>query len=293
MAKLLVGIDDADDIGMLIKSGADEFYCGLRGKYGILNLKSSQPAANLSGFDKLESVVKESHKHGIPVFLARNSRFLELEQIDAVLEETSIAVEVGIDGVIAANLALLSELNKRKFPIKVISSCFLPAINEETIRFYQAVGIDRIVLPRQLPIKEIKNLVDCFPGYEFEVFIFYAGCSLLDGFCRFDVEHPAVMTSYFHIGDFPVAHHEKLECRLESCGACALYHFYQYGNLSLKIASRSLELKKKNSTVRMLAGLLNWLETEDVPQGAFTKKVRWDFQDFFNRPCTPRMCYYP
>lgn len=295
--KLMVGIDGVDNIADLAYAGAHELFCGIETKHGILNVKSDSSRSNVQGFERLADIVLEAHQHNVYVYLTRNLRHLSPEQLDWSFEETERAVMLGIDGVIVGNLALLLELQRRELPVKLISSCLMPAYNVEAVKFFRKLGIDRQTIPRQFGLSEICSFLDAFPDHEFEVFVFYVRCSQLDGMCRFDAEHSTVAAHEFlQIGEIPGNRPElrlRTTCCLSSCGACALYALSSYENLSLKIASRGLSAATKLKTVRFLVSLIDLLDQKRISFEDFHQEARRRFPKYYDRACSDLMCFYP
>lgn len=62
-----------------------------------------------------------------------------------------------------------------------LGSCF----NAHAVPFYRSLGIQRVILPRQLRLREIGRLVsDAGGSVEFEVFAVNDGCMFEEGFCQ-------------------------------------------------------------------------------------------------------------
>ena len=64
-----------------------------------------------------------------------------------------------------------------------VISCVGSVYNKETATFYQKLGVKRIIVPRDLSMKEVESLVRKCPELEFETFIMRNGCILSDGNC--------------------------------------------------------------------------------------------------------------
>lgn len=295
----MIGINDNDDIIKLANAGANEFFCGLKTDYGVLNVKSNSNSANINGFDKLSKILRKAKQYNKAVYLTRNLRNMSLEQINQAIAETKVAVELGIKGVIISNLYLLSELRKLGLPIKLISSSLMPPYNIESVKFYKKLGINRQILPRQFNLNEICQFLCTFPDYEFEVFIFYSRCSMLDGLCRLDVKHPTTNSNCINIGEiyineqiFNNSHTHNLECYNIACGACALYKLLYFKNVYLKVASRGLKFKEKLNTTRYLNMLSNLLCENNISYQEFVLEASDNFKKYFGYRCNKSMCYY-
>lgn len=86
------------------------------------------------------------------------------------------AIEIWIDWFIVWSYEILEYLSEIKYTWKVHISTILNVYNEDAIKFYieycekNNLYLNRIVLPREVTIKEIENLVQKFPNMNFEVF---------------------------------------------------------------------------------------------------------------------------
>ena len=86
------------------------------------------------------------------------------------------AIEIWVDWFIVWSYEILEYLSEIKYTWKVHISTILNVYNTEAIKFYiqyckeHNLNLNRIVLPREMTIKEIEKIVDTFPDMNFEVF---------------------------------------------------------------------------------------------------------------------------
>jgi len=78
-------------------------------------------------------------------------------------------------------LEKIKERGHRRLQIH-ISSC-ASVFNSETVEFYKIFNPSRIVLNRQLTLREIEHIRKSFPEMEMEVFILNEKCYNIDGLC--------------------------------------------------------------------------------------------------------------
>jgi U32 family peptidase len=140
--------------------------------------------ANLTGFDDLRKTVEAAHKYNVPVYLALNA-FYSGEQYPLLLKQAGQAVEMGIDALIVADIGLLLTLKQEGIRIEIHMSTGGTTFNSETAKFYEELGVSRIVLPRHLMPEEMEAIVKTCPSIKFEAFILNSGCKNIDGFCTF------------------------------------------------------------------------------------------------------------
>ena len=319
--KILSPVDKVDEVKRIIKAGADELYCGVltsdwHNKYiaGSINRRPGG-GDNFTTFDELEGCVSTAHSHDVPVFLTLNEHYYTQKQYPFILDFVDKVINIGVDGLMVADLALLLTLQQMKVDTKIIISTGGTTFNSETARFYQDLGASRIILPRHLTIGEIKDISDNVTNIELEVFILNSRCPNVDGFCTFQhgladesfelLYKNACMLPY----DISVAASENAEVSRISgerqhiwemvhvddypCGACALYDFNEIGIASVKIVGRGNPTARKIADVTFIRSLLDFLEGCKPTKEEFRGVAQKLYADTYKRPCRVYMCYYP
>ncbi len=185
-------MNDVSEVGPLHEAGATELYCGLmrpevQKKYtNVFSLNSRHVGeANLAGFEPLRKVIGAAHDRGMKVFVTYNAIY-PAEQFDTVVEELESTLETGPDGLIVADIPLISYLHERHPEVRLVISTFGGAFNSHTARLYQSMGASRVTLPRHLTLDEIKTVSDAVPGAGFEVFVMSERCYFPNSLCRFE-----------------------------------------------------------------------------------------------------------
>ena len=209
--KILAPVNKFQEVEGVIKSGADEIYCGVLPDSWLkkyTNVASPNrrewTSANLSNFQELKKVVDIAHAHHTPVYLTVNTFYTE-EQYPLILEHIELAKKIGVDAFIIGDLGLILLLKKMNLNVSFHISNTGTVFNSETVKFYKELGAARIILPRQLSIDEIFELADLEKGIEFEVFIMNSGCKNIDGFCTFhhgvnEIIHPKTWNFFKKLG---------------------------------------------------------------------------------------------
>jgi putative protease len=189
--KILAPVNKSQEVERIIKAGADEIYCGVLpdnwlNKYTNVASPNRREwrSANLPGFEELKRVVDIAHTCRVPVYLAVNAFYTE-EQYPLILQQIEQAKIIGVDSFIIGDLGLILIIKKMNLNISFHISNTGTTFNSETVKFYKELGASRIILPRQLSIGEIAELVGSENNIEFEVFIMNSGCKNIDGFCTF------------------------------------------------------------------------------------------------------------
>ncbi len=189
--KILAPVNDPREVERLVRAGADQIYCGVLPANWTKNYTNMASVnrrewrtANLPDFGQLKEVVKTAHLNNVPVFLTLNALYT-VKQYPMIMEQIDAAVKTRVDALIVADLGLLLTLKELKTGLNVHISAGGTTFNSETVRFFREIGCSRIILPRDLKIEEMRQIVTQFPGLEFEAFILNSGCKNIDGFCTF------------------------------------------------------------------------------------------------------------
>ncbi len=199
--RILAPINNTEEVEDIIKQGADELYCGVlpylwKGKYSNVASPNRREwsSANLKSLDELKKAIEMAHAYRKPVYLTLNALYTE-EQYPLVLEQITEAEKARVDAFIVGDLGLLLFLRKMRINSAIHISNTATTFNSEAVEFYKEFGARRIILPRDLMLDEIAELVALKEDIEFEVFIMNSGCKNIDGFCTFqhgvnEILHP-------------------------------------------------------------------------------------------------------
>jgi len=93
------------------------------------------------------------------------------------------AIKLGIDAVIISDPGLLVLVRKVSRKIKIHLSTQANTINSEAVKFWQKQGVSRIVLGRELSLKQVRKIRNAVPKIELELFVHGAMCMSYSGRC--------------------------------------------------------------------------------------------------------------
>ena len=153
--------------------GADAAYIGIK------NFSLRAKADNFSA-DEYEAIrrVKGNKK----LYTALNIYFHDSD-IETLEKESDYIHQYPLDGFIISDIGILGYL-KKSFPDKELHlSTQANCVNTEAAKMYHDMGIKRIVLGRELSLKEIEAIKNNVPGLEIEVFAHGAMCLAYSGRC--------------------------------------------------------------------------------------------------------------
>lgn len=155
--------------------GADAVYAGLP----IFSLRARE---NEFSYENLKIGIDEAHAQGKKVYLTANifARNRKIEVFRrSVVEFSKLkpdALIMSDPGLISIVLDLCPEL---PIHLSVQANC----MNWSAVKFWQEVGIKRIILSRELPLTEIKTIKDKVPDIELEMFAHGSICIAYSGRC--------------------------------------------------------------------------------------------------------------
>jgi putative protease len=157
--------------------------------YGADAVYAGQPRHSLrvrnNEFSKNEVLargIEEAHRQGKQFFLASNiaPHNAKLKTYMADLEPI---VEMGPDALIMSDPGLIMMVRERWPGLPVHLSVQSNVVNYAAVRFWQELGLSRIILSRELSLKEIAEIREQCPDIELEVFVHGALCIAYSGRC--------------------------------------------------------------------------------------------------------------
>lgn len=333
--KILAPLNSPAETEMLLANGAEELYCGLVpeewvARYsGAIWLNRRSPAGgNLRSFSDLARTVGQAHGCSVPVFVTLNAQSYTASQLPLVLDLARRYVEeAGVDGLIVSDPALILELAKQDLPCALHLSSIAASSNVAAVRFFQSLGVRRVILPRSLTLKEIGRIAgEIGSQVELEVFILNDGCIFEEGFCltthhrsvgAFCVGLAHMDSQCFKLSAAPWALGEEEEINillqdfhrridgltnhacsaqaqtalpLAPCGLCAIPTFQRMGITAVKIVGREASSLRKLASLRLVRAVV-----EKTRNGALDQDLQAYAQALRERvaPCVPgEMCYY-
>ena len=172
--ELLAPAGTMENFMAALESGADAIYLG--GK--VFNARAH--AANF-GIDELREAVRLPHILDVSVYVTVNILIgdTELGELENYLKDLD---SIGVDAIIVQDLAV-AEIAKRVAPnIHLHGSTQMTAATLDAVRFYESLGFTRVVLARELSLKEIQHICKHCKA-EIEVFVHGALCVCYSGQC--------------------------------------------------------------------------------------------------------------
>ena len=160
-----------------IKGLADSIYFGVQD----YNMRAK---ANNFEISELKGVVKFCHEQvpRINAYLCTNILVYDSELGD--LEKLiSCAKKSGIDAIIVHDIAAIKIAKRYNMNFHISTQANIS--NIESAKFYEEFGAERIILARELSLRQIANIKDKLNRTEIECFIHGSMCTSISGRCYF------------------------------------------------------------------------------------------------------------
>ena len=173
-AELLAPVGKMENAIAAIENGADALFVGGKG------FNARQAADNFTE-DELEEIVKYATLRGVRVYVTVNILIKETETV-ALFEYLKYLEEIGVHAIIIQDLGIAHMVRKYFPKLRLHASTQMSAHSIEDVLFLKELGFKRVVLAREMQLKEIKHIIDTC-DIEVETFVHGALCYSYSGQC--------------------------------------------------------------------------------------------------------------
>jgi putative protease len=157
--------------------------------YGADAVYAGQPRYSLrvrnNSFGKLEALeqgIREAHEAGKAFFVVSNI-YPHNAKVRSFIEDMTPVIEMNPDALIMADPGLIMMVRERWPEVDIHLSVQANTTNYAAVRFWQSIGVKRIILSRELSLDEVAEIRDACPDMELEVFVHGALCIAYSGRC--------------------------------------------------------------------------------------------------------------
>jgi len=155
--------------------GADAVYAGqprysLRARNNDFDLKN------------LEIGINEAHAQGKKLFIASNL-MPHNAKVNTYLKDMAPVIAMKPDALIMADPGLIMMVREKWPEMPVHLSVQANTVNYAAVKFWQSLGLTRVILSRELSLDEIEDIRQRCPDMELEVFVHGALCIAYSGRC--------------------------------------------------------------------------------------------------------------
>ena len=172
--ELLAPAGDLERLKINLLYGADAVYFGGK-KYSL------RANASNFGIEEIKEACSFAHKLGKKVFLTLNIVFHN-EDIEGVKEYIKEVVDCGIDAFIISDPFIINHIVTNYPNVEAHLSTQNSTTNKDTVLFFKEQGVKRVVLAREVSLKEMKEIID-ETKTDIEVFVHGAMCTFYSGRC--------------------------------------------------------------------------------------------------------------
>ncbi len=155
-----------------VNAGADAVYFGLK----EFSMRATAKNFSIKDLDKIEKICEPK---GVKKYLTLNTIVYnnEIRKLERIIKQ----VKNKVDAIICWDMAVINLCRKYKIPFFISTQASVS--NAEAANFYKKLGAKRIILARELNLRQIKEIVKSVPGIEIECFVHGALCVSVSGRC--------------------------------------------------------------------------------------------------------------
>ncbi|WP_366933545.1 prephenate-dependent tRNA uridine(34) hydroxylase TrhP [Nitrosomonas sp.] len=155
--------------------GADAIYAG-QPRYSL------RARNNDFTLPQLQTGIAEAHQLGKKFFVASNL-MPHNSKVKTYLRDMEPVIELQPDALIMADPGLIMLVREKWPDVPIHLSVQANTVNYAAIRFWQSIGLTRVILSRELSLEEIEEIRILCPDMELEVFVHGALCIAYSGRC--------------------------------------------------------------------------------------------------------------
>ncbi|MDX8408380.1 MAG: tRNA 5-hydroxyuridine modification protein YegQ, partial [Mariprofundaceae bacterium] len=155
--------------------GADAVYAG-QPRYSL------RVRNNDFQMENLKTGIDEAHALGKKFFVASNL-LPHNNKLGRYLEHMQPVIDMHPDALIMADPGLIAMVRERWPEIPIHLSVQANTMNWQAVKFWQSVGVSRVILSRELSLDEVAEIRQQCPDMEIEVFVHGALCIAYSGRC--------------------------------------------------------------------------------------------------------------
>ena len=170
--ELLSPAKDKETAFAAIDCGADAVYMGA----AAFGARKNAP----NSLADIRDVVNYAHKFRVKVFITLNTILTDSELNEAVTLAGELD-KIGVDALIVQDMGFLEKIKTIGIPVHISTQADNRDL--EKVSFFNNLGVARVVLARELSLKQIKEIHDANPNLELEAFVHGALCVSDSGKC--------------------------------------------------------------------------------------------------------------
>ena len=175
--ELLMPAGNIEKLKYAVKYGADAVYLGVV-DFSLRAMRKGE----LITLDNLKSAIYTARSMGAKSYLTLNI-FAFNNDIKLLESAMDKIIESNPDALIISDPGIMRLAEKYMPNTDIHVSTQANILNYEAVRFWQDMGATRVILARELPIKDVAEIKQKVPDMELEVFVHGAQCVSFSGRC--------------------------------------------------------------------------------------------------------------
>ena len=190
--ELLMPAGNLEKLEYAVRYGADAVYLGVVD----FSLRAMRKG-NLITLENLKDAVELAHKLGAKSYITLNI-FAFNSDIKLLEECVEKFKDANPDAFIVSDFGIFNLLRKNAPDVPIHISTQTNTLNYESVKFWQDLGASRVILARELPIKDVAEIRQKVPDIELECFVHGSQCVSFSGRC--------LLSDYFTKGERKANH---------------------------------------------------------------------------------------
>ena len=190
--ELLMPAGNIEKLEYAIRYGANAVYLGVV-DFSLRAMRKGE----LITLDNIKDAVDKAHSLGAKAYLTLNI-FAFNNDIRQLEECIDIFKDANPDAVILSDFGVFNLVRKRMPNTDIHISTQTNTLNYESVKFWRDLGASRVILARELAIKDIAEIRRQVPDVELESFVHGAQCVSFSGRC--------LLSDYFSHGERKANH---------------------------------------------------------------------------------------
>ncbi len=173
--ELLLPAGDLQKAYTAFRYGADAIYCGC----SMFSLRTKE---NTFTEDDMAEIIPYAQKQGKKVYVTVNA-FPHQTMMRLFVDHLQFLERVKPDGIIFADFGVLKLAKEHAPSIDKHLSVQTSTVNAPALEFWRELGVSRVILAREMSLKEVAKVHEWIPDMELEIFIHGAVCMAYSGRC--------------------------------------------------------------------------------------------------------------
>ncbi len=175
--ELLLPAGNIEKLDYAINYGADAVYMGMV-DFSLRTMRKGDVITE----ENLKRAVDLAHSYGKKVYMTLNIYAYD-EDISNLYNYIDLIKDAKPDALIVSDFGILNIIKNKLPDIDLHISTQTNTLNTEAVKFWRDFGASRVILARELSIKQIAQIRKNVPDIELEVFVHGAQCVSLSGRC--------------------------------------------------------------------------------------------------------------